>query len=482
MKKSLWLVLLLMSTTLQLCTDESENLAPEKVQFTCVFTGTGNDGGRMQSTELPAALLISMENNVGVPLFTLREIKLLRIGDSFMTEPLEFLQGYYKITDFLLVDDSSKVLYATPKNGSTLAKAVVRPLPYGFNVTKNKIINVEMEVIDVSQRLPEEFGYASFGINAVNPLRLSVFTTVGTTTNLATANAYILKGTDTLKSYTLGATVNLISFKGDVADTYKLVVVKEGYNTYSKEFVYSELIAMLGSLPLKVYLIPATFNILAFVDENSTPANGFKFIIDGLTGEVMVDWGDGGHEGYSINMEEFGFETVEISHTYAIPGNHSITITGDLDLITSLFTANYGEGRMSAINVQGLTGLEEIVIGLNEPPGPAVIDLSNNSKLHYVNVNHDRHLNNLILPTENNIRAIEISGCDLLTTPRVDDVISKIYFSVVQHNEMNGDFSLSEDWSQDPGDPMVGPPSPASITKLRELRDIYQWRIVPDPL
>lgn len=469
-----------MSTTLQLCTEEGETLAPEKVQFTITLPA-GIDAGRIQATELPTSLLLSLETSAGVPVFTFKEINLLRVGESFITEPLELTQGSYKITDFLLVADSSRVLYVTPKAGSPLAKAVSSSLPYNFYVTKNKVSNVAIEVIDVSQRLPEEFGYASFVINAVNPLRVSVFNTVDNKINLTTAKAYLLKGSDTIKSYSLGASVNLISFKGDPEATYKLVVTKEGYNTGIKEFVYSELFATLGDLPLKVYLVPATFTITAIVDENSTPDNIFKFMIDGLGGGVLVDWGDGSSEGYSINMEEFGYETVELSHTYANPGNHLITITGDLEMITSLFPGYYREGRIAAINVQGLTELK--AIGINDvPPGPKVIDLSNNIKLQYVSVAvlSSNPLENLILPIENYIREISIMGCNHLVTSRVDDVISKIYLSVAQHNEMNGYFGLGEDGSQE--SLMVGPPSPASITKLRELRDVYHWTILPDPL
>ena len=472
MKKSfLWLALLLMSTTLQLCTDESEILAPEKVQFTCVFNVTGNDGGRIQSAELPTALLISIENNVGVPLFTLKEIKLLRIGDSFMTEPLEFLQGYYKITDFLLVGDSSKVLYATPKNGTTLAKAVVRPLPYGFNVTKNKIINVEMEVIDVSQRLPEEFGYASFGINAVNPVRLSVFTTVGTTTNLTSAKAYILKGTDTLKSYALNATVNLISFKGDVEDTYTLVVAKEGYNTYSKEFVYSELVATLGNQPLKVYLVPATFTMLAFVDEDGTPvSNLFEIELTLVSGSITVDWGDGTS---SINVT---------SHTYATAGNYLITVTGDLDKI-EYFKSYYGLGRMDEINLQGLTNLQGIQVGLTY--GPRVIDLTYNKKVEFVSMPNIQQLERLILPVDGVIMELDINGPNQLSPSSVDEIINSLHESVVLRNAMGGTFDLRERWDQESEDiigPLSGPPSAAAITKLRELRDTYHWLIIPDVL
>jgi hypothetical protein len=454
-----------MGATLQLCTDEVETLSPEKVQFTFVVSDAANNGGRIQAAEPPASLLLSVSNSAGVPVFTLKEIKLLRVGDSFMTEPLELKQGYYKITDFLLLGESEDVLYATPKVGSPLAKAVVRPLPFGFNVMKNVVANVAMEVIDVTLRLPEEFGYASFAINAVNPLRLSVFTTVGTTTNLTSARAYILKGNDTINSYAMGATINLIAFQGDAQAMHRLVVSKPGYNPYIKDFVYSDLVTTLGNLPLKIYLVPAGFTMLAFVDDYGIP-NSFEFRLNAVSGSYVVEWGDGTS---SVN---------ETSHVYATAGNYLITVSGDLDKITS-FYCFYGYGRMDAINVQGLTELQNFRFGLT-PRGPKEIDLSKSTKLKELFIPNIAQLEHVIFPVDAPVSTVDISGPNQLSPAMVDEIINGVYQSAVLNSETSGIFVLFDTWTRDRYD-MVGPPSAASLTKLRDLRDNYGWTIAPDP-
>ena len=407
-------------------------------------------------------------------MFTFKEINLWKAGGSFITEPLELNQGGYRITDFLLVSDSAKVLYATPKVGSPLAKAVIRPLPSGFYVTKNIVSNITMEVIDVTQQIPEDFGYASFNIHAVNPLKLSVFTVDENVINLSTATARIWRGDVFVRAYSLTPSVNLISFPGEADATYTLEIQKEGYTTYRREFVYSELIAILENMHLKIYLVPAVFTMLGYVDEpGSFPQNYFQVSISGDSGSINVDWGDGSNTVYSIDR----YERV-LSHAYAVSGNFPITVTGDLDKIKS-FNSFYGQGRMDAIDVRGLTNLQSIDIGLTH--GPKLIDLTYNTRLETIFMPNVQQLEHLLLPVGLLIQLIDISGPNQLTSVEVDKIISKVHESVVQHNKTGGRFTLAETWYPETN-VMVGPPSVASLIKLRALRDIYQWEITPDPL
>lgn len=472
MKKSLlWLVLLFMSAFLQMCTDEGEPFAPEKIQFTCVLTSLDNTGGRVQNVDVPASLLISLENNAGAPVITLKELKLLRVGDSFMTEPMELTPGYYKIVDFLLVTDSNKVLYATPKRGSTLAKAVVNPLPYGISVNKNRVSNIEMEVIDVTQQIPEDFGYTSFLINTVNPLKLSVFTVGDQGYSLSASTVRILKDDAVVKSWSLPAGINLISFPGNSEDTFLLEVEREGYTTYRKRFVYSELISSLNNLPLKVYLVPSLFTMLAYVDEEySTFRFGFEIRLHGESGTINVDWGDGSHEVFELSIVG-----IDLIHQYSAKGNYSINVTGDIQNITS-FHSFYGIGRMDAINVQGLSALKEFTIGLSR--SPRVIDLTHNTNLISVWLPAALNLEELQLPESAIFTNISISGPTKLTVGAVDQIINDVYQSVLD-NSRSGNLTLSSNWI--PEDvTLLGPPSAASLIKLYELRDNYAWVIYPD--
>lgn len=462
MKNSLlWFALLLMGVVVQSCVEEDETILAEKVQFTC--TMSFDEAGRAQGTTTPTSILLSLETSLGVPVYSLKEVKLLNLGNAFITEPLELLQGGYKVTDFLLVSEPSQVLYAVPRIGSPLSKAVNKPLPFNFWVTKNKISNIEIEVLDVSTKTPEDFGYSSFTINSVNPLRISVFVTDGGNNQLTSANAYIISGNDTIKNYSLGATINLISFKGDPESFYKLIITKDGYNNYIKDFTYNELIKELNNLPLKVYLIKSTFTMLAFVDENNN--NTFEFSL-GSSGIHKIDWGDG------------SISTNATIHTYASSGNYLIKVTGELEKIQSLYSF-YGQGMMDEINVQGLTDLQSIRIGLTR--GPKKIDLRNNGKLKSVFIPNIEQLETLTLPISGTIRTINISGPNKLSATAVDEIINSVYESATLHNEIGGTFVLSKTWYPET-DLMIGPPSPTSLTKLRELRDKYQWTITPDPL
>lgn len=147
-------------------------------------------------------------------------------------EPLEFDLGRYNVTDFLIAS-GSEILYAVPKKNTPLAPLVVRPLPYSFNVLKGKLTNVAMEVVSTKGYAPKDFGYAAFNIEVVNPLSVTVFTSKGGETKLASAEAFLYDAEDKLiKTYDLGAKVNLLSFKGDVDASYKLVVRKPGYSLY----------------------------------------------------------------------------------------------------------------------------------------------------------------------------------------------------------------------------------------------------------
>src|SRR5690606_39723000 len=71
----------------------------------------------------------------------------------------------------------------------SFAPLVVRPLPYSFNVLKGKLTNVAMEVVSTKGYAPKDFGYAAFNIEVVNPLSVTVFTSKGGETKLASARS-----------------------------------------------------------------------------------------------------------------------------------------------------------------------------------------------------------------------------------------------------------------------------------------------------
>ncbi|MBL0745352.1 hypothetical protein [Chryseolinea lacunae] len=473
MKNALFrLVLVLaMSITLLRCADKGEDLSPVKVQFTCSFSALDIAGGRVETGESPTTLLLSLQNNAGAPVITRKEIKLLRVGNSFLADPLELAPGYYRITDFLLVADPSVVLYATPRGNSPLARAVNHPLPYGINVYRNNVTNVDMEVVDVTTRTPEEFGYVAFSINVVNPLRLSVFRLEGNHQILTSAKAAILHGTDTVKKFVLDATLNTISFQGDTAATHRLAVTKPGYISYAKDFVYSKL----GNLPWKILLVQPLFTIAARVDADHG-SNPYRMMLNGENVSLQINWGDGTTQAVLIDNP---LNPAFLEHTYPGNGSYLIKVTGDLDKITTFYSF-YGQGSVNDLNVHGLSNLESFIFGLTYCP--PVVDLRYNPNVTFLNMPGLRQLEDLLLPDDSHIQYIDISGPNLLTTADIDSIINTVHRGAVVHNiNTAGAFKLPASFMNENG-PAIGPPSPASLAKLRELRDVYHWGIVPNPL
>jgi hypothetical protein len=470
MKKfSLWMVLLFIgSATLQQCTDSDESASPEKVQFTVSFKVPDGASGRTKEDVIPDALILSVERSTGESVLLNERIELLRVGDSFITEPLELQRGIYRITDFMLVKENT-VVYATPRSGSPLAKVVTHSLPVQIQVSRNRVTNVNMEVIDVTLAEPEQFGYLSFEINAVNVLNLGVLVQNGNDYLMTNARAYLLEGEDTVERYVLQAAINLLSFRGDKQMPRKLVVVKPGYNTLVKEFVYADLIEELEGRPWTVKLVASSFTITPFLEG---PAGlYYEMQLGGMPGNLMIDWGDGTIEPYAIATDQ----TVA-KHDYLTLGDFKINITGDLDKIT-IFYQFYGIGETEAINLQGLTELKSMNFGWT-PHGPRVIDLSQNTKLENLMVANIPQLEKLILPDQG-ITWMEVTGPFSMSIANVNTLVDQIHQNVVTHNVMDGTLLIRNHYRTDE---ILGPPSAAQLDKLRELRDTYGWSISPDPL
>jgi hypothetical protein len=95
------------------------------------------------------------------------------------------------------------------------------------------------------------------------------------------------------------------------------------------------------------------------------------------SGVLQVDWGDGTFTAFQTKPE--GSPWDELIHSYTEAGTFRISVTGELDKITS-FTLLYETAVVDKINFQGLTELSSINFGIT-PRGPKVIDLRYNKKL-----------------------------------------------------------------------------------------------------
>jgi hypothetical protein len=467
--KTLGLILLL--GIFQTCTvDEPENQKKEQVNFS--FTAIGDSGGRTNGATLPpgTTALLSIQTAAGANVFTNKSVSLLSFGDSYVTSPIELIPGSYKITDFMLVNSAGQVIYATPKIGSPLAQFVSIPLPFEFTVAKNKITNIDMDVINVKTKRPEDFGYVSFGVKTIELLPLSVFVKNSDGLALTTAKAFIVKNDkDTLSAYTLKAEVNFLPFKEDTEATFKLVVIKEGYARYVKTFTYNALISSIEGNALKVILKPA-FTFVALRDSYSS---NFSFRIGSeVTTKVFVDWGDDSPQ-ESVDLSG----DIELSHTYPNTSNrYYVSFTGNIDKIT-MCSFFYGYAEIGQINLEHLSGLTSFRSGFTR--GVKTYDFSQNVELEYVEISWQRMTENIILPVNNKIKGIQIGDMPAFKSESLNDIVNKLYNFIITSNRRNGSIFINT------GDPanhiFVVPPSAESINKLLILKNQFGWNVNPDP-
>jgi hypothetical protein len=453
---------------LQSCNDHGVQLERQKVQFT-FSTGTTSSGGRVNDTDLSenTRLRISIETRSGTSVFSNHEMQVLKAGNGYITDPLELMPGTYTITDFMIVKDG-EILYATPKGDSRLSSFVMNPLPYDFSVTENNVANVSMQVIDVHDKDPEEFGYASFKFNVINTLSLTVFSAKGGQTSLTKATAELRHDKKLIKTFSLDAKMNTIAFEGDPEAVYTLAVYTDGEAKVTT-FNYKELKKELGANPMKIILEPAfVLTIESSVDEGNEYEEYFSFLLEGA-GTVNIDWGNGYEESRTLPFEGW--------YEYTI-GTYTAIITGDLNQITNFAGFSYG----SYISViKGLTNLT--ALKTYDPSWGAVpikVDLSNCKNLETIFVEKYGAPYEPIdlrtdfkLPTQHFIKEFVFYAPGLEETRekiRADELevfVSNIYNNVAQRGIYDGRFVVNP----------VEEPSPETQQMLDILQNDYRWDV-----
>ncbi len=71
--------------------------------------------------------LITIVGMDGQMIYDKEPLQLLKFGDQYITRLLELPVGEFKLTEFMLIDSSGTVLWATPVEGSNLAHLVKDP-------------------------------------------------------------------------------------------------------------------------------------------------------------------------------------------------------------------------------------------------------------------------------------------------------------------------------------------------------------------
>jgi hypothetical protein len=315
------------------CSEEQPQVKQkEQVQFELGIPAAENSDGRTAG-EIPAGAKASI--TISTPEGIINQtLDILVFGESYMTNPIELPVGAQKLTDFLILSADNEVIYAAPKEGSPLASAVNNALPQSFNVHKGKIKNVAVQVLEVGDTAPEFFGYASFGIEVVKPLAISVFIEQEGELVLTNASGLIHSGdpSQPTQQFSLAGKVNYISFKGDENESLTLVISKEGYFSKSVNFIYADLAG--GAISIVLEKKP--------VLKLTSPVAQGRFRLDLLlsrVGSVVVDYGDGSTETVNFGMNQTSAGSYRVIHEYALPEGSArpvVSISGDLHLMYGL--------------------------------------------------------------------------------------------------------------------------------------------------
>jgi hypothetical protein len=461
MKKYLFM-LLMAAGVLQQCSDDDGQPSVDNGNLQFAFSFLSSDDGRIQATEFPdgSYALLTVKTDGGVSVYENQSVALIRIGDEYTTIPLDFAPGYYRITDFMILSPTNVALYVAPKTGSPLARLVSHPIPRRFRVNANAVSNVNIEVVAADAHVPSDFGYATFGSVVVESAVFQIAVLApndGGDLAFTTANAAILHDGLIISTQDTPARVSSLYFDNDLSETYTLRILKEGFATYERVFVLEDLLDELDGSPLSIVLTPAfTFQ---------PAAEDFDFeIAAGGPGSLLINWGDGTVEAVTLPVSTHFF------HHYTGAGPFYASVTGDLDQITGT-QFFYESGDINALSLIHLPALRIFRSGLNTMP--ATVDLSQNPLLEHfevmsmefssVDISMNTHINLLYLFAPS------------FTTAAIDKAIDDLYTNVTANGIYGGEFS-----APDESNIIVGPPSEASMVKLRSLRDDYGWTFYQD--
>lgn len=445
------LIIILVLTS---CTDEHRTSFQVQMRFSVRIKQSASEA---RNSALPEGvkLLVSVRSKSGKFSVVHHQLKLSPTADQYISEVFALDPGRYVVEDFFLVNSTSKLLCATPKDKSPLADLVTESLPFDFTASKGKTGIVAMEVIAVSGHSPEDFGYSSFGVDVAQSFSLAVHESTSGSRQLTDATLSLQQDSLQILEFTLEKKLNTVPFEGDPDAQFLLVISKEGFIPYRLLTTYQELKELEGSSGIGIDLTPLG-EYLAFDDYSGGPMVGFNspatISLFHPNGQVTMDVAQ------DYDPDDFYSQTIWLALDYMETTDRMAFIKDDLEKVKFLMLSS-----ATTLVTTYTPNLEEVNLsGTFER-----LDFSNNTKLWQITFN-GVETESLTLPEEHELTAVAL----YYNTSHVGYIIENIHRNTVRKNLRNGSMSLS-DLNPD----ILSSFTPEVHAMLDDLRSNYGWAV-----
>lgn len=266
------------------CDEENGNVIMDDgmIEF-ALSVKDSNPGGRAKTLQ---SVLVSVTRDNGEVVLQRKKLSLFKLGEDYLSEPIALKRGSFKLTEFMVVDESNNAVYATPREGSSLEHLVNDALPANFTIAKDQTTKISPQVIMADGHAAADFGYGSFGFEIVPTFKFftGVLTYQAASGNfeLTSFTLNIRSGTEVVFSSDMPAATNEVILR-DNYTAYTVEITKAGYLSYEKTFIASELKAF-ESTPLVVTLTEGSIGngLIAYYPFNGNAEDVTTNNLDGI--------------------------------------------------------------------------------------------------------------------------------------------------------------------------------------------------------
>jgi hypothetical protein len=260
------------------CQEEEAVPAVEEVQFSIPIV-SDDMSDVTDAIALPQAVIaqVSFEPSMGAANVNNQNIKFIRTGTNYISDPITLQNGDYTITHIDIQHDEIETLPGSHFNFRVSAK--------------------DPRLIQISSKAVRAKG---------SPMHITVYLEAEGVKTPTEATAHIYNETGESYEYILSAKKNNIAFKGDPQASYAIEIQKAGYQSYARTFVYNQLEKKRLEVTLQKITEPEPVLAVTFQPD----ADFFMMWIEVMgKGTMTLDWGNG-------ETELLEFENLQATFIY----------------------------------------------------------------------------------------------------------------------------------------------------------------------